>query len=311
MIRPLLIIFLLFFSNSTTAQSDFLVVINSKGTANYAKEDGTQSQEMIPGLTIPINGTIFLDDDATVKLIVNQKFVLLKGEGRYDVKEIFDSNTKKSMSFSARFWKFVTAGMSSKNDKQELAKYHQQYMNVHGGVKGYSSDKSDITLITPLHGNLASDQITLDWESKKSHPINIDILNNERTLLDSFKSDVGQIDIDLSTLELKEGEQYFVKLSDSTSENDGGIETSFVFVPGQLDKAIEWLNYLPAYNEGSSEEQDWIKANFLEMEKFYYDTYVLYKQMTSQTPENLLLKKTFATFLVRQDQLASAQAVFN
>ena len=303
-----LLIFLLG-GNIAVAQTDLVVVLHNQGNTNYTTLEGSESKDLYPGLTLPIEGTIFLDDDAKVKLIVNQKSVLLNGKGRYDIKDIYDSNTKKSMSFSSRFWKFVTAGMSTKDDKKELAKYHQQYMNVHGGVRGYSSGKSNIQLVTPVHGKVAASQLNLEWKSNMDGPVTINLYDATRSLVSTQQSITNSSTLDLKKLKIINGENYFLELVSPLAQSKNITETSFTYAPEDAIKVVERLGYLPSYEIATTDEKQWMKAVVFEMEEYYYDTYTMYQQMLYENPDNLLLKKTFANYLVRQDQLTNAQAL--
>lgn len=303
----LLIISCLFAFTSITAQEDMIVVLSCKGDATYAASDERESQAIVPGLTIPIAGNIFINKDAQVKLIVNQKAVLLSGNGRYKVQDIYDANTKKSMSFSSRFWKFVTAGMSPSSKKTDLSQYHKQYMSIHGGIKGYAPNSDGLKLTTPIYGNIAASTINVAWEHQdqlESYEVNV--YDQNRTTIVHEIVENYNMGIDISHFE--PNTQYTLEIKSIGDGQQSNTVSSFIYNPSGKTETIKRLDYLSEYDT-QADEKLWMEAIVLEMEEYYYDAYILFDQLFKASPDNLLIKKSYANFLVRQNNLERAIAI--
>ncbi len=63
---------------------------------------------------------------------------------------------------------------------------------------------------------------------------------------------------------------------------------------------IQKAEKISDYKEADDLEKQWMEAIIMEQENFVYDAYNRYIALRSQHPENLLIKKLFAAFLVRQ-----------
>lgn len=298
----------LLLSSLIIAQDDpTIIVLSIKGNVKYSGVTGTEDVALIPGASIPIEGDIFLDDDAKVRIIVNQKSVLLTS-GRYKMEDIYNANTKKSMSFSSRFWKFVMDGMGSASDRKDLNKYHREYMQVHGGIKGFTSQDSSIILLSPSGGKVGVDSVQFSWKTKPSIPYGtLVVLNNNREEKYRAKQSGDHVWLSLSEIGLELDQNYIWKIE---SEKDGAVifaETDFLLVPSSSQDLISKLEYVTEYKEGSDMEKMWMEAVMFEMEGYFYDAESRYQYLLEQDKENLLVQKSYALFLSRKNQIQKAQ----
>lgn len=288
-----------------------LIILSTTGTVLYAADD-TNELQLLPGMNINNTGSIFLDEDARVRLIVKKKSVLLTGPGRYAVPDIYKSNTEASMSFSARFWNFVTDGMGNTENKKDLVKYHREYMKVHGGVKGYASMDSSILLTSPLSGYLTASDVTFEWSSEKSRSFRINLMDASRTVIHTATTLNKETDIELGELDLQVGSEYFWQITDASDEAIKS-ESSFIF-QGDVDaeRAIsEKLFYLQDYMESNEIEKKWMTAVILEMEDYNHSADQIYKGLIKNEPDNLFYQKNYALFLARQNRIHKANALLN
>ncbi len=292
---------------SMAAQESKIIVLSCTGLANFSAADGDEEIKLFPGISLPLTGSVLVQDGARARIIVNEKSVLLTGPGRYKLADIHEANTKKSMSFSARFWKFVVSGMGSTEDKKDLVKYHREFMKSHGGIKGFTEVDSSIVLSALVRGNIASDSVVFSWTTDNyKGPCQFRILDDKRNEVFSDYSENRSKNINLNRMGLSFGGKYFWAVSYKNDSKTYNSELEFQYVPHKQSIIVEKLLYLEDYINANANEKTWMKAVILEMEGYFYESDQIYKRLLKEDGNNVFLKKNYALFLCRQNRLKDA-----
>lgn len=306
--KNIIVLFLtLILATQTMAQDNSIIVLSCQGESKYAPEDGSEDIKLLPGLELPISGTVFIGEESRVKVIVNQKSVILSGPGRYLISDIHASNTKKSMSFSSRFWKFVVSGMGSTNDRKDLIKYHREFMQSHGGVKGFSEEGGDIVLAKVIRGKIAIDKVYFAWSTKDFEgPCEFSLLDAKRNVVFSNITEDNHLTVDLNETGLSFGSYYTWKVNYKIDGKTYNSELEFQYVPHKQSEILEKLLFLDDYLKANDREKRWMKAVMLEMEEYFYEADLEFRELLKNDSNNLFLQKSYALFLVRQNRVHAA-----
>ena len=285
-------------------QSEKIVVLSCKGTVKYTETENNKEVDVLPGIFLPRSGSIFIDDGAKVRLIIKDQSQLFKGPGRYDLEEVYRGISKKTMSFSSRFWNFVMEGMGNTDDKKDLIKYHKHYMNVHGGLKGFAPVASGIQLINPLGGFIGQDKIVFEWKTPTDETgVTFELFDSKGNVLLQKKVKENHIAVDLEQ-DIKTNDNFYAwRISSDSSTMNAQFEHTDSFPKSIADK----LSYLEAYGEADQDEKEWMKAVILEMEEYYYEAGEIYKNLIAADESNQFLKRSYALLLSRQGRLVEAE----
>lgn len=285
-----------------------ITVLSSQGEVSYSPKDGETDQSIIPGVRLPPEGSIFLDEEARVRIVVQSRSLLLNGPGRYNLEDMISSKTVKSMSFTSRFWNFVMEGMGSTEDKRDLVKYHRDYMKIHGGIKGYAAANERIKLLNPIGGRIASEEVHFQWQyENESAPLTFQLMDAARKIIIERPVSGGTTHVQLNDIGVDLGATYYWSITDG----EVASETMIEYVPHKQSEILEKLLYLEDYIDADGSEKSWMKAVILEMENYPYEADKIYRQLLADDKENQFLKESYAMLLSRQGRIKEAKHILN
>ena len=303
-----LAVFIFLFTNvSTKAQEAAIIVLNVKGHIEYMKDQSGAKERLLPGKKISSAGALNLKGESKVSLLHNGKHIQLDQAGAYDLKTLIDKNDKGlSMSFAGRFWDFVNEGLSQSDNSDELNGYNEKLLAVTGGVSGYAiDDEMSLQTIMPSTGNIGAQIVTFNWHSSKNKPASYQFkiyhVDADELVFKAITRDTS-ITLDFSQLAYQSETSYEwnVEAEDAEKELMKSELKTFEYYPKAEELFAQKTKKLPDYKNADDFEKKWMEAIVMEQENFNFDAYIRYKNLSIQNPENLLIKKLFASFLVRQ-----------
>ncbi len=305
------IFFFLTLSFSITAQESSIIVLNLNGQIEYLIDQSDTVERLFPGMKVSDSGALNLKKGAKVNLLYNGKLIQLDEEGVYELKTLTEKNDKAlSMSFAGRFWDFVSVGLSQTDDNETLNDYSKQLLAVTGGVQGYAEEGLSIQTIMPADGNIGAEIVTFNWyHSTKAdvyYLFKIYQAEEEQLVFQASIRDTS-ITLDFTQLVFHPNEVYQWSVEMQEWEKDGeGKEMvksdskNFEYFLNVDEIIVQKAEKISDYKKADDFEKKWMQAIVMEQENFIYDAYNRYLSLRSQHPENLLIKKLFAAFLVRQ-----------
>jgi hypothetical protein len=310
----------LLFSPCLFAQAD-VVVISSKGKIWHQTNTSDSKNNLFPGQKIKATGSVLLDDDSQVTLLSSGKTYRLFNSGKHDLALLIPSQPENKMGFASRFWSFLTDGLINSDNQKSLDQYHKQHMSVAGGVKGFAGAGEALNSILPTYGKLVPGIIEFQWNPVKSETVIYqfdltDVASN--TLIYRALYRPSLVELDLRPLALNDQNQYIWRiraLDKNTNLSIDSIDVSeafdfqFVLDPDPIIAAA--LENVEGYNEADEISRSWMEAIAMEQEGFLYMAYRRYLKLRLIHPDDLLIKKLFAGFLVRQNQLDAARDILS
>ena len=286
---------------SISAQEAEFRVISSQGAVKHKTKDGKVIENILPGAKLAAEGTLIVEDSAEVKIICRDKPQVINKAGMYDLEELFSKTAKKSMSFTGRFWKFIMEGLTKSDSKDDIKKYHQNYMSVSGGVKGYTTSDNGLRIQSPFSGKIVSGNFVTSWESKQAGPYSVQLYSaNERELLFEANTDETMFSLSADQFQMTPGYDYYLKVQSSEGAYD---ELLLQMVIMNEERISRRLNSLVDYETADDTEKQWMRAVVLEMEGFQNEAHSIYKELMANSPDDGFLRKNYLLFLTRNNQL--------
>ena len=306
-INILSIAFCLFMTVHLVAQDAEFRVISSQGDVKHKTKDGEIVENILAGSKLAAEGTLIVEDSSEVKIICRDKPHFINQAGMYDLEELFSKTAKKSMSFTGRFWKFIMEGLTKSDSKDDIKKYHQNYMSVSGGVKGYTTNDNGLIIHAPFAGKIISSNLEMAWDSEQEGPYSIQLYSaSERELLFQAESNETEFRFSSDLFELTPGYDYYLKIQTS----EGGYDEIFLQMVNMNEERISRrLNSLVDYESATDSEKQWMRAVVLEMEGFQNEANSIYQTLIKNAPEDGFLHKNYLLFLTRNNQLETVNSM--
>lgn len=310
------LIFSILLNTVAFAQAD-VVVISSKGKVWYQKSTKETKKAIIPGQKFKALGAVSLDHNSQVTLLCSGKTYQLLESGTHQLNKVIPTESGKKMGFGSRFWSFLTDGLINSDNKHSLDEYHKQQMTVAGGVKGFAGPDVALSPLLPTYGKLGPGIIEFQWTPVKQENIiyQFDIIRTAGKKLiyrALYKPSLVKVDLRPLVLSNEAAYQWKVKVLDekSLSVIDSIMPAdpvSFQYLLNADTLINESLEYVEGYEDADEFTRSWMEAVAMEQEGFPYLAYRRFLKLRILHPEDLLLKKLFAAFLVRHNQLDAAQ----
>ena len=291
-------------SFNALSQNDYFTVITIKGNVQHESKEGDLSQ-VVPGAKISVEGKLHLEDKSMIKIISGKRPQKLQTKGIYDLQELYFSDDKKSMSFTGKFWKYLTEGLEKTDTKENLRAYGSKL--VAGGIKGYNSTAtSEIPLLSPIVGDIAIGDLTFKWQpTDKSKSSTLIIKTATGDVLAEETTSASELTLNMSELGAKAGQYHW---SVTNSDKISSI-VNFNYVPSP-DISTR-LSRITDYVEGDASEKQWIEAVVLDMEGRHYEASLILQALIAKKPNQLLYKKLYALNQVRLGNLDKAAATID
>lgn len=296
-----------------TAQTN-LTVTYTKGKVYYFPPQQNDSRAIYPGLTLLSGGRVRCEQGAKVTLLCKGKTFELTDTKMHFLEEIAkEAGSTSSLSFMGRFWGFLSGSMESTEDEQHLEEHHKKSMeNLRAGIKGYASQDFAIQADLLFGGKLSDLEVNFIWTPSAglNRCYRLTRQADDGVILTAWTR-ANALRLNLGDLALEDGGIYewqiITREGDATAPHSRKMQ--FVYHPSAATKALAEARGQSAYGTASAVEQQLMEVFALETNEFYYDAYNRYKKLSSDMPEDMLIKRAYAAFLARIDKMEEAKSL--
>ncbi|MFN0173803.1 MAG: hypothetical protein ACKVU0_04070 [Saprospiraceae bacterium] len=299
----------LFFQQSSTAQNE-IIVLHVSGQAFYYEKTGSKPISMYPGMGLALKGKVRCKGASKAKLLFNGSTIVVTGGKYRDIAELARAaGAASQMSFTGRFFSFVTESVREENSQENIKKYHRKHMGkTSGGIKGYAKPEYTLKPLLLTAGKLPSANVIFKWRNtvgEGQYTFHL-IAKDGKPVAQLLARDTAiTLDLDQLALNLDEEYSWYV----SRGETAKSVNISFEICPSSVVDRLTDLSHEPAFKEASAEEQQLMIAFRLEEELCYYDANEAYNRLLLERPNNLLLRRMYAAFLARMDMVPEASSL--
>ena len=294
---------------SLPAQAD-LYVLRTVGRVEYVSSQDARPVRLVATNKITARGSVVLYDGASLKLRLDDQTIDLNEKGIFSLPVLVKEKGKeKNLGFFGRFWAFVAEGISNTDDTYKVEKYHQQYLSkgIGGGIEGFASNFGIHVHQLPS-GRLGDTTLVLSWDSTGLEaPFQTRIVS-ERDGREVWAAITPQTTCTLQLDTLAAGETYRLFVVQETADtvlSSGGI--LFQYDPIRQQRLFEQLQKTSEFQEALPVEQSLMRAHALESRSYLYGADAVYRQLLSELPENELIRRMYAAFLLRHDRMENAE----
>lgn len=292
---------------SLAAQQEITVI---SGQVFYYPEPASKPVMKIAGTQFALKGKLRCKASQTAKLLYNGHFFWVSGSKMRNVQDVVNAAVRSSeMSFTGRFFNFLTESVKEGETPENVKKYHRKYMGkTSGGIKGWSNPQYSITPLLLATGKLPSANVIFKWrKSEGAGPYTFNLLSNQNKLIAQVLTKDTVIALDLDQLALNLDEEY--TWSVTRGETGKSVQVPFEVCPSSVVERQTDLSHEEVFQKASPLEQQLMLAYRLEEEHCYYAANHTFVQLLETSPDNLLLRKMYATFLARMDMLPEASSI--
>jgi len=214
------------------------------------------------------------------------------------------------MSFTGRFFNFLTESVKEGESTENVKKYHRKYMDKSsGGIKGVI--KPDYSFFPALlsSGKLPSANVIFKWRDTTGvvGPYTFTLYTGQNVPVAQLQVRDTAITLDLDQLALNLDSVYTWSVTRGQSAKS--VPLAFEICHACLAEKQTDLTSDPVYQEASPFEQQLMMAYKLEEEHCFYAANSTYAHLLATEPDNALYRKMYATFLARMDMLPEANLV--
>lgn len=313
--KVFVIILALSFSAWLTAQPE-AVIIYLAGKATYLPADQQQAQAVYPGARLATNGSIRCESEGLLKLLYQGETFIIRDNKVHPLNDLLrQASGGSNIGFLNRFWSFITGSMQETKDEKSLEENHRRFMEtVYAGVQGWV--KTDFLLKGDRRcsGHLGNEIINFRWKGMLPNQVlRFRLLQNgdeNQVLLSAqLKDSVFRLDLSQLALLPKQSYEWEVLSTDDVAASPRSERLPFIYNPEGAANALADLAAFQEYQEASDVEKKLMQAFALERAGFNYQANACYAQLLKTDRDNRLARDTYAAFLIRVDDLPSAQAL--
>lgn len=298
----------LLIQSGLSAQKE-VIVLHVTGQVQYYAQYGAKPVLMYPGLELDLKGKMRCKGSASAKLLYNGGTFVVSGTKFKDIQDVVKASGGASqMSFTGRFFNFVTESVKEGETREKLEKHHRRYMSkTSGGIKGYAKPGYAIIPLLLTIGKLPSANVIFKWRNTPGEgPYTFNLLGSGGQAVAKVLVRDTFITLDLEQLALNLDEEYNWKVTRGDSAKS--LPVPFMVCPAStMDKQNE-ISQEAVFKTATPTEQQLMLAYSLEQESCFYSANQTYAHLLAADPDNLLLRKMYATFLARRDMLPEANA---
>ncbi|MBK6997252.1 MAG: hypothetical protein IPH31_20905 [Lewinellaceae bacterium] len=299
----------LFLQQNSIAQNE-IIVLHVSGQAFYYERTGAKPISMYPGMGLALKGKVRCKGASTAKLLYNGSTIIVSGGKYRDVEELARAaGAASQMSFTGRFFSFVTESVREENSQENIKKYHRKHMGkTSGGIKGYAKPEYTLKPLLLTAGKLPSAQIVFRWrDSIGEGPYTFHLITmDEKPVAQLIVRDTAiTLDLDKLALNLDEKYSWYISRGDTAKS----YQLIFEICPTSVVERLTDLTHEPTFLEASPEEKQLMIAFRLEEEQCFYDANDAYQRLLATAPNNLLLRRMYAAFLARMDMAPEASSL--
>ena len=297
------------------AQSDQFVVRSLSGVVNCVEHPGADQHRLVNGQTLGLEAVVSLSPGASLHLLYNDQSISLKEVGNYPLKTLAADRSKESSSFLRRFFNYVYEGIVNTSGPKQIERYHQQYLTQSsGGIKGFAGADYGITITQPVMGNLIPTSMRFDWFSAGDsvlYDFQIIDYQTDGLIFKALLRDTSMV-VNLQQLAVEPGRKYYwmvwqkqlgeitfgFPLADDPYRRSPKME--FVVSGLQVQDLASDLERSDEYKSADETDRLLMLAQVLEEANYPAEANRVLTGALEQESGNLLLRKVYAAFLIRQ-----------
>ncbi len=301
-----LVICCLFLSSGLSAQNEITVL---SGQVLYYPQAGSNPVLKNPGTQFELKGKLRSKGTGSAKLVYKGHYFWVKGSKMRNVQDVVNAAAMSNeMSFSGRFFNFLTESVKEGENPETVKKHHRKYMSKSsGGIKGYTNREYAISALLLSAGKLPAANVLFKWRNTTGEgPYTFQLLAPGGKQIAQVLVRDTFLTLDLDQLSMDIFAEYEWKVT-----RGEGIRSASIPIEICPDKAKELYDEISQEEEFKSAdptEQQLMFAYILEEERCFYKANKTYEHLLSIDPTNILLRKMYSTFLARMDMLPEANA---
>ncbi len=297
---------MLLFHIGLAAQQE-VIVFRVSGQVQYFTHHGATPVLLQPGMELGLSGKLRCKGSATAKLLYKGSTYNLSGSNMRDVQEVVKAGKEASqMSFTGRFFSFITESVKDSERKEKLQKHHRRYMNkASGGVKGYATPDYAISALLLTTGKLPAANVIFKWRNTAGEgPYTFRLFATNGDQVAQILVRDTAITLDLEQLSIDIFAEYAWNITRGASLKSAAM--SFEVCPDKAKEVEKEISQDADFIAADPVEQQLMLAYALEEEHCFYETNRIYAELYGANPDNPLLRKLYASFLARMDMLPEA-----
>lgn len=315
-------IFLLLAGTLSAQGTQSFIVMSVTGTVNCVEYPGADQSNLVHGQSLGLEAVVLLTPGATLRLLYEDQSISLKDAGNYPLKSLVANRPDNSSSFFKRFFNYVYEGIVNTSGPKQIEKYHELYLTQSsGGIKGFAGADYGISLTQPVMGNIIPFPAQFEWFSAGDsilYDFQIVDFQTDGLIFKALLRDTSIL-VHLEQLAVEPGRKYYwvvqqkrlgemtigFPLADDPYMRSPKVE--FIISNLQLSDLAKGLEASEEYR--NAEEIDRLLMLAQTLEDANYPSWanrVLLEGLDLE-PENPLLRKVYAAFLIRQGLWEAAQ----
>lgn len=285
-----------------------VTVLHTFGTVQYFTPNKLTPSRVYPGMRLQTAGKIKSVKGGSAKLLYKGSTFVIKSSRPLLVAEVVKAAKPASqMSFTGRFWNFITESVEEGESSERLQQHHKEYLNKNSAaIKGYAS--KDFTIGTSMLtvGKLPNATVTFKWRNVPgTGPYTFALMEANGNVVANLHARDTVITLDLDQLQMDIQGDYYWNVH-RNNKNDCSINIPFKLIDANYSKQIETLSKYAEYQSANPVEQKLMLAYLLEQENANFQANELYNDLLKLEPENRLVKVIYSTFLARMDLMNEA-----
>jgi|GEM_PF-1605758 len=298
-------IFCLFLQLGLAAQNEVTVL---SGKLFYYPQAGSNPILKYAGTQLELKGKFRCKGSESAKLFYNGHYFWVTGSKLRNVQDVVNAAVKTNeMSFTGRFFNFLTESVKEGENTENVKKYHRKYMNKSsGGVKGFGPKPGyEITPLFINSGKLPPENVIFKWRNTTGEgPYTFHLFSQEDKMAATLLVRDTAITLDLDQLALNLDEEYSWNVTRGESAKSESLP--FEICPNSVVERQTDLSHETAFQKADHTEQQLMLAYMLEEEHCFYAANNTYARMIADDADNALVRKMYASFFARMDMLPEA-----
>lgn len=290
------------------AQTDLLTILYTNAQEGIVYQRDNSDSKLFPGSSLPVDGILILEEGVFANILYKEKKKRLDGPAKFNVQEICASlDEEKKRGFLGRFWAYLSNSVSNSPDKENLEKYHKEYLtNATAATEAFGEGSifESPLYLSEIFGN---ERVRFNWSSEEVfRSYRIELSHESGDLIASVLVKNPSFELDFSSMALVAGQVYNWRIIAYGKETIKTDSIPFFYDPFDIKQYVKDVQSSKEFESLSEQEQDLYVIFALEDELYYHPAYARYKDLLNKHPENILYKKLFAAFLVRMNALDEA-----
>ena len=303
-------------------ESQSFIVMDVAGLVNCVEYPGADQCDLVIGQTLGMEAVVSMTSGSTVRLLYGGQSISLKEAGNYPLKSLVTKRPEKSTTFFKRFFNYVYEGIVNTSGPKQIEKYHELYLTQSsGGIKGFAGADYGISVTQPVMGNIIPSPLQFEWFSAGDSILyDFQILDyqTDGLIFKALLRDTSAV-VHLEQLAIEPGRKYYwmvqqkrlgettidFSLADDPYMRSPKVE--FVVSGQEVSALTRTVETSEEYREAEGSDQLLMRAHALEEAGYPSMANEVLRNAMSIEPSNLLLRRVYAAFLIRQGLWDAAQ----